>query len=86
MCRNGSDLFIGCAQGQLYAGGFLAADVASFQEHVVAGRPRLTSVVAQQRPSGQAGMVVACGTPGTVLSMNSLLRIPLCTVQSRLRG
>eukprot|EP00892_Ulva_mutabilis_P011663 jgi/Ulvmu1/886/UM100_0041.1 len=84
--RNGPDLFIGCAHGELYAGGFLAGDVSSFQEHVVAGRPQLTAVVAQKRAAGKAGMVVACGTPGTVLGMNSLLRIPLCTVRSRLRA
>lgn len=84
LCRSRTDLCVGCAHGELYTGGFLAADVSAMQEHVVRGRPALTSIVAQQRPVGQAGMIVACGSPGTVLGMNSLLRIPLCTVQSRL--
>lgn len=65
-------------------GGFLAADVSQLQEHVVRGRPSVTSIVAQPRPAGEAGMVVACGTPGTVLAINSMLRTPLCTVRSRL--
>jgi WD40 repeat protein len=84
MATQSNDLWIGCASGSLYGGGFLSRSIESFQKIVVPGRPAVLGVVGLQSQEALSGAVYACGAPGTIHALNTLGRTAMGTIISNM--